>query len=134
MNYSQFILALTLWREARGVSSAARQAIACVIRNRAAKRKDRDIVAVCTAPYQFSSMAAPGDANLVKWPAVNDIQMADCLAIAGLVNGRDTTGGAIFYFTPPLTQPPKEWGNVVGTLIVDTVRFWRPEAPMEEVT
>jgi hypothetical protein len=129
MTYSTFILALTLWREGRGVSLAARSGIASVIRNRAQKRSDRNTAAACIAPMQFSGMTAPGDPNLVKWPSEFDPQWAECVSIAQ-TSGIDRTGGAIFYFTAPLTEPPEDWGRVVGTVVLDGVHFYRPDTPL----
>jgi len=130
MTWAQFVMALTLWREARGASHAARIGIASVIRNRTTPRKD--VVAVCTQPWQFSSMTAPGDPNLIHWPATGDPQMQDCLSIAAQTLGPDTTAGATFYFTAPLTEPPKAWGNVVGTVTIDGVHFYKSEPNYSE--
>ena len=89
---------------------------------------------VCIQPYQFSGMTAPNDPNLVQWPQSNDPQMADCISIAGLVAGKDPTAGAKFYFSKPLTEPPKEWGPVTGTVVIDGINFYKPEVLFSEST
>jgi len=126
---SQFILALTLYREASGASHDARVAIRKTIENRAAKGGwwGSDILSVCLKPYQFSSMTAPRDPNLVRWPTANDSVWADCAAIAQGTFDYDPTDGATYYWTAPLTEAPtKEWGAVTETAVVDGIHFCKP--------
>ena len=119
--------AQTLWREARGASHAARIGIASVIRNRTTPRKD--VGAVCTQPWQFSSNDSPRRPepdSLARYWRPADAGTAFQSKAQTL--GPDTTAGATFYFTAPLTEPPKAWGNVVGTVTIDGVHFYRIRA------
>jgi hypothetical protein len=127
LTYAQWIFSLCLWREGRGVSHDARFGMSWVIRNRVAKATywGETIVEVCTHPFSFSGMTAPGDPNLVKWPDDNDTEFLDCQAIVQL-NGFDPTLGAVFYWTKPLTEAPKEFGQVVETVVIDNVHFCAP--------
>jgi N-acetylmuramoyl-L-alanine amidase len=125
MTYAQFITALTLWREASGCSHDARVGIFQVIRNRVARGGwwGTDLVSVCLKPFQFSSMSAPGDANLRRWPAGTETVWLDCLCIAASDPGADVTSGATYYWTGPLTKAPTEWGSVTETVAIDGVHF-----------
>src|SRR5271170_5366480 len=110
--YPLALVAIALWREAQNQTDAAILGVACVMRNRVTLA--HDIVHVVTQPWQFSSMTAPGDANLIKWPETGDAAFVRCCAVVDSVFGSapvaDVTGGATFYFSPPLTAPPSAWG------------------------
>ena len=70
MGYDQFMLALCLWREARGRSREELVAILKVIfnrRNDPGYRWPRDLVKVILQPKQFSSFNV-GDPNATKFP------------------------------------------------------------------
>ncbi len=84
-------LALTIWREARGESRAAKLAVAHSILNRVARPSwwGQDVLGVVFKRWQYSSLTAPGDPNLVAWPGGRDAAWQECLAIA-----RDVLGGA----------------------------------------
>lgn len=79
-----FLLALTMWREARGESKECKVAVAWSILNRVARggwwgdRVDK----VIRKKWQYSSMTAPGDPNLVAWPDLDDPSFVDCATIA----------------------------------------------------
>ncbi len=83
-------LARTLWREARGESRATKLAVAHSILNRVARpsRWGQDVLGVAFKRWQYSSLPAPGDPNLVA-PGARDTAWLECLAIA-----RDVLGGA----------------------------------------
>lgn len=100
----QVILALTVWRENRGGQPQpdAMQSVANVILNRAAAHRT-SVWAVCTKKLQFSSLTAPGDPELVLWPADSDPQWQMALNLATqALNGTlaDLTGGAMDYYAP----------------------------------
>jgi N-acetylmuramoyl-L-alanine amidase len=122
--------ALCCWREARGCSDAERLAQLCVIRNRVHAGWLGDYTyqdAVCH-PWQFSGLTAKGDANLVKFPKSEDRHWIRILELAEeVVSGRavDPTGGAVFYFSKPLTAPPAAWGNVKHCVDVGELHFYR---------
>ncbi len=132
LNDDQFILSLCLWREARGESIEARTAVARVILNRCrmapAQGFTHDIIGNVTKKWAFSSMTAPGDPNLMMWPSAGDKQWTECCHIAMSVSAfdPDPTGGAVFYFSPPLTRPPQAWGRVRQTAIIGSLRFFAP--------
>lgn len=104
------ILALTLWGEARGEPLQGKIAVACVIRNRAAKpgwwgQSPRTVV---LSPWQFSCWNS-SDPNLPKMLDVADdplpIERAivkDVILNAGFP---DITGGADGYHTRAVSPP-----------------------------
>jgi N-acetylmuramoyl-L-alanine amidase len=97
-----FMLALTLWREARGEGSEGMLAVACVVRNRVLKNKS-NYYAEVIKPWQFSSITAKGDPELALWPWVNDPSWGNAETIAsGVIGGVlvDPTGGATLYWNP----------------------------------
>src|ERR1039458_1087104 len=63
-------LALCVWRESRGESAEAQLAVAYSILQRVAKGGwwGDDVLSVVGHPWQYSSMTAPADPNLVKYP------------------------------------------------------------------
>lgn len=82
----RFLLALCIWREARGETLKGKQLVAAVIINRAhdpAMRWPRTIAGVILQPLQFSSFNA-GDPNATKFPnALVDLSMwEDCVTAA----------------------------------------------------
>lgn len=115
-----FLMALCLWREARGCSHAEKLAIAHVIANRATDPKGRfpkSIAGVICAPMQFTSIAPPLHAvgpaemaNAVSWPKDGDVNFAECCAIAdqfgAASEGLDPTAGATNYYSDPIAAVP----------------------------
>ena len=94
-------LALVVWREARGEGRDGMRAVAHVIRNRveAAHLPDQ-WDNVIEAKWQFSSLTAPGDSQLVIWPRSPDPAFDEAMEIAELIfagNDFDLTNGAHFY-------------------------------------
>lgn len=101
-DYSKALLALVIWREASGEGPEGMQAVGCVVRNRAAKAGG-DYSAVITKKWQFSSMTAPGDGALIRWPAATDKAFETARDIADhIYDGTlpDITGGATSYRNP----------------------------------
>lgn len=104
------ILARTLWGEARNQGDEGMQAVACVIKNRAAIARAKggywwgdDIISICLKPYQFSCWLQ-SDPNYAKLQAVDekDLQFATALRIAKRAQAGvlgDITGGATHYHT-----------------------------------
>lgn len=116
MTYVQFLLALCLWREARGEVLASKQAVASSIRNRTLRPSwwGNDIASVVTKRLQYSSMTAPGDPNLVQYPVENDTAWLACVEIAGdALDGTlpDTASGATSYFDKSLDAHPPAWAT-----------------------
>jgi spore germination cell wall hydrolase CwlJ-like protein len=107
------MVALTVWREASGEATIAKQAVAWAIRNRVDRPGwwGKDWVDVVTHPSQFTSMVPPAqlaDANLRRWPRPEDPSWSDALHAAFDVicsNVPDPTGGATFYHSYPIDSP-----------------------------
>lgn len=79
---NRFMLALCVWREARGETQRGRRLVAQTIKNRVGdKRWPKDFVAVILQPKQFSSFNAD-DPNAVQFPHVDDAQWAACVTAA----------------------------------------------------
>lgn len=118
LTYEQWLAAVCIWREARGQSMPAMHGIYQVMRNRAEdekKRWPRSIAGVIMQRLQFSSMTAPGDANLVKFPVPPLPNVAnmdwDAFTRAMLVVESplqaDNTGGANHYESCEFAGIPK---------------------------
>ena len=69
-----FILALVVWREARGEEVNVQRAVAFSVLNRVRKPSwwGKDIMSVCTKKWQYSSMTDPKDRQLTTWPSSTD--------------------------------------------------------------
>jgi N-acetylmuramoyl-L-alanine amidase len=128
------LLALCIWREARGEGYMGKRGVAHVIWNRSQQPGwwGHTIEQVILKPYQFSSFNA-NDPNSSKWPEdENEMSWCECKQVAEAVLSReadeqnDLTGGAVYYFSPPLTEPPKAWGNVEITLKLGNLTFCKP--------
>jgi spore germination cell wall hydrolase CwlJ-like protein len=121
------LLALCIWREARGESIEAKHGVASVIRNRCAiapaEGFSKTIEGNIFKPYAFSSFN-PGDPNSTKFPLPNDSSWLDSLHVAQS-NEPDTTCGAVWYFSRPLTAPPKQWGKVEHSATIGGFQFYR---------
>jgi N-acetylmuramoyl-L-alanine amidase len=109
-------LARTIWGEARGEGDKGMQAVANVVMNRVAQPKwwGKDVISVCTKPWQFSCWNK-GDPNREKLIGVteDDPQFKIASGIAKLaVNGDlpDVTNGATSYYDARMATPP-QWSN-----------------------
>jgi len=128
------LMALTIWREARGESFDARTGVAFVIRNRVNRPCwwGKTWLQVCFTKWQFSGVTGVGDGNLIKWPQENHIadwkSWEDCLLIAEKVyNGQlsDPTKGATHYHDDSIDYP-QAWGdNMQPTTSIGKLRFYR---------
>lgn len=83
----QFLLGLTVWREARGETELGRVAVAHSVLNRVARPSwwGRDLCEVLGKKWQYSSLAAPGDPQLILWPRIEDHSWLECLTVAAQV-------------------------------------------------
>jgi len=126
----EVIGALTCWREARGSGVQGMQAVFNVLQNRAAKR-GTDVYTEAVRKLQFSSMTAPGDPNLVLYPADLDSQWAEALSIASqAASGQleDITQGATSYYAPagmPGGKAPYWAASMQQTVTVGGQIFFR---------
>ena len=106
------LLALCIWREARGETRDGKFAVGCSIRNRVNHPRwwGRDYRSVILDPWQYSSFNA-ADPNSNKFPHPGDSAYDDCEACAtSVLNGdADMTGGAVSYFDKSLDANPPTW-------------------------
>ena len=119
------LLALCVWREARGESLAGMTGVANVVMNRCkiapAQGFRHDVRGNVLKPWAFSSFM-PSDPNSQKYPTPG-IVWQNCLAAARAAMA-DMTGGAVFYFSPPIKTPPIVWGNVRNTTNIGNLHFY----------
>ena len=125
-----FMAALTAWRENRGGGSVGMQSVLNVIQNRA-KQSQRDFYAVCTQPWQFSSITAKNDPQLGVWPAEGEAEMAVALDMAEQAyDGKlpDITGGATLYYAASMTSPPYWAAQSTKTVEIAGQLFFKENA------
>lgn len=131
------LLALVVWREARGCEHDAQVAVACSIRNRVDNPKwwGNDYVSVITKKWQYSSMAATGDPQLIIYPQANDHEFEECLGIADMVHRRmmnNPLGGSDSYIDISIPDPP--WATpdcFVGQ--IGRLRFFNVDHDIEKM-
>jgi hypothetical protein len=117
-NYSNFLLALCVWREARGCTTLERMGVKHVILNRVAKPAGpylhcKSIPETILCHAQFSSFN-PNDANTIKFPNPFDIE--DYRAFAEICNiiddpTTDPTNGADSYYNSRGVIVPPAWAT-----------------------
>lgn len=122
------ILAKTIYGEARNQSDDAMRGVASVVLNRFHGHDAGSIADVCLKPRQFQAWQSP--VNLIAMNAASPTNpaYARCLSIAqAAVAGTlpDNTGGAWFYYSPPVVNPPKSWGAVTFTKRIGAFSFFR---------
>ena len=124
------ILALCVWREARGEVWDAKLGVACSIRNRVLKGGwwGNTYHTVILKPWQYSSFNE-GDPNSTKYPDPNDPVWLQCLENASLIiNGNcdDNTGGAQSYFDRSLDNNPPNWAaTMTHTVNLGRLHFYK---------
>lgn len=121
------LLALCIWREARGENPTAKLGVAWTVKNRCsmapAQGFRRDVAGNILHPWAFSSFMA-GDPNAVKYPESSDPSWLESLTAARAIDP-DPTAGAVFYFSRPLTSPPAAWGAVEQSAVIGGLTFCR---------
>lgn len=105
-----FYLGLVVWREARGASTLAQVAVAHSVLNRVARPSwwGKTIDEVVTKKWQYSSLAAPGDPQLILWPKLSDASWLACLGVAYDVLYHDEPNpfpGADSYYDSSIPAP-----------------------------
>jgi spore germination cell wall hydrolase CwlJ-like protein len=107
-SYEEMLLAICMWREARGEGTNGMLAVGCVIRNRA-EAWHQPIRDVIVGHDQFSSMTVKGDANTVLYPIAGDAVFG---LAADITDGtqEDLTEGALYYADE--AQVTSEWYRV----------------------
>lgn len=95
-DYSKFLLALVMWREASGEGETGMLAVGHVIANRVFQWS-HSWYAVIVGANEFSSMTIKGDGQTVKYPQPNDpvFQLAENVYTG--FSQRDPTLGALYY-------------------------------------
>ena len=113
--YEFTLLALCVWREARGETTDAKSGVAWTIRNRVLHPSwwGVDWVSVILKPFQFSSFNRI-DVNSTKWPAPSDTAWHACMEAAEEAysgSTADPTSGATHYFDKSLDSEPPGWAT-----------------------
>lgn len=103
-------LALTIWREASNQPHGTKVAVGYSILNRVERPSwwGTDLLSVLFKRWQYSSLTAPGDPNLVRWPLPADPSWLDSMAAAEAVLDRTEPNpfpGADSYFDESITSP-----------------------------
>jgi spore germination cell wall hydrolase CwlJ-like protein len=122
--YDKLIVALCLWREARGCAQDARRGVLHVILNRSRdKRYPRVLSEVVLQRAQFSSFT-PGDPNAAKLPHWDDPAWRQC---CDLVDdpGEDPTSGATHYESCPENAEPKWANSSKRTAVIGPFEFYK---------
>lgn len=109
-NYERVLLALAAWREARGEPYAGQLAVCFTILNRVGDHNwmGNTIAEVIAKKWQFSSMTAPGDPNLIHYPVREDPSFIACLGGADAAIDKlvaDPVAGADSYFDVSIPAP-----------------------------
>ena len=105
-DYPQVLMALCIWREARGESADAQRGVAWVIRNRSRdpeRRWPTSTVAVILQPYQFSGFNH-ADPNSTKFPGASEASWVACCDAADSTLP-DPVSGAQYYHSYPDDRP-----------------------------
>ena len=132
--YDLFLMALCVWREARGEPMEAKRAVAWVIRNRADKPSwwgGPSIASVVLHPYQFSSFNR-NDPNSSKLPKPDDPSwIASLMAAQDACDhvGPDPTSGAVDYFDKSMDADPPPWAtdkSMVHCCDLGDFHFYKP--------
>lgn len=129
--YCVFLIALCVWREARGETADAKNAVAWSIRNRVTNPRwwGHDYVGVILMPYQYSSFNR-NDPNSTKFPATNDPTWEDSMKAALAVYSNpptvpDGSIGADSYFDKSLDLNPPSWSKIaVKTADIGSFHFF----------
>jgi N-acetylmuramoyl-L-alanine amidase len=139
MSYESYddvnLLALCIWREARGEVNDAQLGVGCSIRNRVNNpswynHHQGSYRATILMPWQYSSFNT-NDPNSTKYPDPNDAVWLQCLENASLIiNGNcdDNTSGAISYYDKSLDSNPPKWatdGEMIKTVDLGRIHFFK---------
>ena len=129
-SYDRIMLALAIWREARGQSRDAKRGVAHVILNRINDpRWPHTAVDVVTQARQFSAFNA-GDPNATKFPTIRNVQdwaaWQECCAVVDeLPTDPDLTHGANHYHSLGVGEEPTWADPEKLTCSSGVLRFYR---------
>jgi hypothetical protein len=123
------LTALWVWREARGCAYEAKLGVVWTLRNRCGMAPvlgfANDMAGNILKPWVFSSFNA-NDPNPQLYPNTTSPAWEDCLKAANSSEiDPDPTGGAVFYFSKPLTEASKAWRDVEVSAVIDCLTFCR---------
>ena len=123
-------LSLTIWRESRGESTEAQLAVAYSILTRVARGGwwGTDILSVIGKKWQYSSMAAPGDPQLIVWPQSNDPSWDACLnAAQAALTGTppNPAPGADSYYDDSINPPGWAQAPAMRVAKIGRLNFWK---------
>lgn len=137
MSYSEWLAAICLWREGRGLSLSALAGIWNVIQNRmndAHNRWPKTISGVITQHAQFSSFLQ-SDPNVTKFPvepspgkpASPDWNaFLDCMTVVTGALNPDNTNGANSYESLPADADKPDWADPSKmTVQIGPIRFYK---------
>jgi spore germination cell wall hydrolase CwlJ-like protein len=121
------LMALCVWREARGEGILGQRGVAHCIKNRADDPMwwGHDIRSVILKPFQFSSFNV-GDPNEKLWPLGDDPQLLEISPMCDSVlagTDKDITDHAQFYHDVSVTPPWAE--DYILTLQVGRLLFYK---------
>ena len=132
-----YIIALTVWREARGQGHDTKVGVAWSIRNRVEKPSwwGKTYHEVVLKKWQYSSYnlkvvdpKMADDPNACKYPEPGDASWLDCVKAVYEVlvgNSPDPTGGSTHYFDKSLDGNPPAWAKTgVFKGSIGDVRFY----------
>lgn len=133
-SYDFVLLALCIWREARGELLETKQAVGWSIRNRVYHPKwwGHSWSGVILMPYQYSSFNH-NDPNSSKLPVATDPSWEDSLRVASWVYSpespsSDLSHGADSYFDMSMDTNPPSWasdGSKVHTVDMGRLHFYK---------
>jgi N-acetylmuramoyl-L-alanine amidase len=119
--------ALTAWRENRGGATPGMQSVLNVLANRATSRHS-SIYAEAVRKWQFSSMTAKGDPNLILFPQDSDPAWAQALNLASQAAAgtlEDITQGATSYYAQSMATPPGWAASMTQTVVIAGQIFFK---------
>jgi spore germination cell wall hydrolase CwlJ-like protein len=134
--YEEALLALLVWREARGELHLAKVAVAFSVLNRVQHPKwwGNSIGAVIAKKWQYSSMAAPGDPNLIQYPLSQDLSFLDSMSAVNAAMANDAINpisGADSYYDVSIPAPawatPERFVKQIGA-----IRFYNTDGDTPE--
>jgi len=111
------LTALCVWRESRGCTYEAMRGVVWVLKNRCAMAPAQGFAHTMQEnilkPWAFSSFNSK-DPNSGKYPNDGDESWVHCMEAVSSTEP-DNTDGAVFYFSRPMIEAPKVWGDVIVT-------------------
>jgi spore germination cell wall hydrolase CwlJ-like protein len=123
--YAKVVLALCVWREARGESFDVMRGVVWTILNRLKDpRWPKTLVGVVVQPKQFSSFNAD-DPNALKFAKDDDAAIIKCCDAVDNP-GNDLTNGANHYHSIPEGRPWPSWARADKlTVVIGPMKFYK---------